>query len=111
MLLKLREQIASATRMTTPRTYSLRDGVSFSRSHFRPQLRHRLSPLFQPGRRSRRPGRSELEFCGEPSQVVGHVDVVKRIGEADGKLRSRARASSASSAVLVPMPSPSKSVG
>src|SRR5580698_8057331 len=32
MLLNLREQAVSATSMTTPRTYSLRDGVSFKAS-------------------------------------------------------------------------------
>ena len=67
MLLKLREQMASAASMMTPRTYSLRDGVSFTGLRARAQLCHRLSPLFQPGRRSWRPRRSELQFRGKPS--------------------------------------------
>ena len=46
-----------------------------------------LLPLFQPRRRSRRPGRSKPEFRGKASQVVLQVNVVEGICEANGKLQ------------------------
>src|SRR5260370_24435556 len=50
-------------------------------SRDRPQLCDGLLPLCQPGCGSWRPCRIEPQFRGQPNQVAGHVDVVKRICE------------------------------
>src|SRR5271156_6056531 len=85
-LLKLREQIVSATSKMAPSPYNLPAGVSFTGLPCLPQLCHRRRPQFQPDRRSWRPSGREFQFRGEPGQVDSHVDVVEGIGEADGEL-------------------------
>src|ERR1700722_12003312 len=85
-LLKLREQIVSATSKIAPSPYNLPAGVSFTGL---PCLSANVpppAPLFQPDCGSRCPSGSEVQFRGEPGQVDSNVDIVEGISETDGKL-------------------------